>query len=320
LDARESELCDALLEAYPSRDELEELLDIIDLSLNQLVSDSVDLKITVKRVVRKGRRVGWLADLEDAALEDKPRSPPLITWHQKFGKPVPDKPIGGTAPAWQLMDSAYFDLREIKRLIRNAMSQPAGQVVGIGVTDPEVMFVDKLMNWLRDWAKDAELKDRLNLNPLVHDRADWLEYVREYRLALRERTVLLEVIVDGTLPDDAIAEFWAGVCRDFRDTSKRLILVFVGIRDSYPDGVTVLPAPQFKREDIEEWAELVLKQRGWPLDLAPLWATSLCLRASRDSQIAVLDVRRLYRAMDDSIFRFGESSPEQFRALLENRT
>ena len=68
MDARESGLCDALLEAYRSRDDLEELLDNIDPSLDQLVSDSVDLKITVKRVVRKGRRERWLSDLEGAAL------------------------------------------------------------------------------------------------------------------------------------------------------------------------------------------------------------------------------------------------------------
>jgi hypothetical protein len=323
LDARESELCQALLDAYRSREEFEELLDCVEQSLNQLVPASLDLRITVKRVVRRAWHDGWIAELEDAALEDKPRSLALKAWYQKFCAPGPGRAIGGTAPAWQLMDSAYFDLLEIRRRIRGAMSQSAGQVIGIGVTDPEAMFVSKLMNWLQSHARNTELKDRLYLNPLVRNRADWLEYVREYREyreTFRESTVLLEVFVDSMLSDDAIVEFWTGVCQDFGGGGQRLILVFVGIRDSYPDGITVLPAPQFKREDIEDWAETVLRQRGWPLDLATPWATSLCVRAARDGQPSVLDVRRLYRAMDDSILDFRGASPEQFRVLLQKRT
>jgi len=62
LDARESELCRALLDAYPTREEFAEVLDDIEKNLDVIVSSQLNLVLTVKRVVRIARREGWLAD------------------------------------------------------------------------------------------------------------------------------------------------------------------------------------------------------------------------------------------------------------------
>ena len=64
------------------------------------------------------------------------------------------------------------------------------------------------------------------------------------------------------------------------------------------------------------WAENVVRQRDWSLDLARIWTTWLCERAALDGQ---LDVRMLYGAMDKSVYHFRTLSPEEFRAKLESR-
>ena len=317
MDARESELCRALLDTYLTRDTFEELLDDIDKRLNDIVESTVDLRVTVRRVVRRAKAEGWLGAVEAAALEDMPDSPALKRWHQEYCAARPQPVPAVSAPAWQLMDSAYFDLAEIRYLIREAMNASASQVIGFSVTDPEETFVKKLRHWLQGHVTgETELKDRLYLSPLVRSPAKWLEQVRAYRKDLDEVNVLIEVMVDSALSGDAITTFWTGVCRAFTGASRRLILVFVGIRDEYPDGVTVLPPPQFKRFDVALWAENVVRQRDWSLDLARIWTTWLCERAALDGQ---LDVRMLYGAMDKSVYHFRTLSPEEFRAKLESR-
>jgi effector-associated domain 1 (EAD1)-containing protein len=317
LDARESELCRALLDAYTTRDDFEELLADIDKSLNSIVESSVNLRITVRRVVRIAKGEGWLGAVETAALGDKPDSPALKSWHQEYCAARPRAVPGISVPAWQLMDSTYFDLAKIRYLIREAMNAPVNQVIGFGVTDPEETFVKKLRHWLQGHViGETELKDRLYLSPLVRSPGKWLEQVRAYRKDLDEVNVLFEVMVDSALSDDAIAAFWTGVCQDFRRASRRLVLVFVGTREDYPDGVTILPPPEFKRFDVALWAENLVRQRGWSLDLATIWTTWLCERAALDGQ---LDIRMLYGAMDKSVDHFRVLSPEEFRVKLESR-
>jgi hypothetical protein len=98
LDAREPELCRALLDTYLTRDDFEELLADIDRSLNSIVESSVNLRITVRRVVRTAKAEGWLGALEAAALADKPDSPALKRWHQEYCAARPQAVPAVSAP------------------------------------------------------------------------------------------------------------------------------------------------------------------------------------------------------------------------------
>jgi hypothetical protein len=120
-------LCRALLDTYLTRDDFEELLVDIDKNLNSIVESSVTLMITERRVVRIAKGEGWLGAVE-AALVNKPDSPALKRWHQEYCAARPQTVPAVSAPAGQLMDSAYFDLAEIRgaagvdlvRLVRRA--------------------------------------------------------------------------------------------------------------------------------------------------------------------------------------------------------
>lgn len=319
----ESALCDAVRDAY-DRGALEMVLYLkLGKSIDD-ISREANFEVTVFHVVMAAKRGGWLEAFVAAVLEGQPRNPKIQQWVARhapaMGRQSLVQPSEASPPAWQLMDSAYFDLTEIRYLIREAMKRAAGQVVGFAATDPESMFIKKLSDWVRGHlGGDTESKDRLYLSPMVSNPGYWVRQVRDYRSDLDAVNVLFEVMVDSALPEAAIGEFWTRVCDDFAGVRRRLILMFTGSRDHYPDGVTVLPPPQFKRYDVALWAENVVRQRGWPLDLADAWTTWLCDRAVEEGKGDVLNVRRLYKAMDDSIIDFGVASSEEFRARLRNR-
>ena len=84
MDARESQLCGALLDAYPTRDEFAEVLFEIEKDLDTMVTSQMNLELTVKRVVRTAKRQGWLADLERAAMEGNPGNPALLAWYDSY--------------------------------------------------------------------------------------------------------------------------------------------------------------------------------------------------------------------------------------------
>jgi hypothetical protein len=311
-------LCDAVRDAYNKSSLKRLLLFRCDgIKLEDIVSGA-NFEETVFEVFLAAKRHGWLMTVFiPQVLAGNPGNPMLTAWAGKYWTPrqATGMVAAGPAPAWQIMDSAYFDLEEVRSRIRGAMKESSG-AVGFGVTYPESTFVRKLSDWVRGHAGATESKDRLYLSPVVSSPEYRLRQVREYRRLLDAVNVLCEVVVDGALSDDAVADFWTGVRRDFGESRNRLILVFIGARPWFPEGITMLPHPEFTRPHVESWTETLVRQRGWPLDLAADWTTWLCERASGGGQPEFLDVRMLYEAMDNSVQDFQMAAPEEFRARL----
>lgn len=315
----EEALCDAIRDAYDMARLKRLLLFRCGRKRIEDIATGKNLEETIFEVFLAAKEGGWLTGtFIPQVLAGNPGNPMLKEWARKYhgGRNRAGLADVGAVPAWELTDSAYFDLAEIRSRIRAAMAVPARRVIGFGVTYPESTFVRKLSGWLQGHAGATESKDRLYLSPVVGSLDYRLQQVREYRQLLDTVNVLCEIVVDGALSDDGIADFWAGICQDFGGARNRLILVFVGARHGFPDGITVLPNPRFERFDVEFWTENLVTQRGWPLDLAADWATWLCERASARGQFEVLDVRMLYEAMDNSVKDFRMVSPEEFRAKL----
>jgi hypothetical protein len=318
----EEGLCDAIQDAYDHAS-FRRLLHFRCGKRLDAIANSPNFPATVFDVYLDAKEKGWLRKkLVPAALAGNPENLKLKEWADKYGH------VGSSAhaakpstprPAWQLMDSAYFDLKEIRLRIREAMRATPGQVVGFGVTDPESNFVSKLTDWLRHHAGYAEVKRPLWLSPIASNPGEWRRQLLGYREQLKISNVLCQVNVDSAVSEQALTDFWAGVCQDFNAAAERLILVFTGVRPRYPAGITMLPAPQFKQIDVEEWAETVVSRRGWEQDVTAIWATWLCQQAADDGQSEALNVRRLYEAMDDSVEKFTQTSPDEFRAWLQDR-
>jgi hypothetical protein len=317
LDTRESELCRALLDTYLTRDDFEELLADIGKNLNSIVESSVNLRITVRRVVRTAKAEGWLGALEAAALADKPDSPALKRWHQKHCAPRrPGHSAPGTVPAWQQFDPLYFDLTPIRAAILQAMMVASSTVLGFGVRYWDFAFVNKLRDIVMGHLVGVtQCKDVLSLKPEYDKLSRKVDRVRGYGQDLDSANVLCVVLVD-TAPTDHFARFWEQVRQGFGGGGNQLILLFVGDESTaFPPGVTELPQPRFDKDDLVVWAANTVMQIKWPVTLAAAWTELLCAGADTG---AGLDVGMVYEAMDRSIkeIRFDA---EGFRRKLENR-
>lgn len=317
LDTRESELCRALLDAFPERADFEELLADIDKNVDDIVGSSVGLRIAVRRVVRKARSQGWLAHLETAALECNPENPALNTWHQKHCAAWrPGQPAAGAVPAWEQFDPLYFDLKPVRAEILQAMLVASSAVLGFGVRYWDFAFVNKLRDIVVcHLVGETQCKDVLNLKPELDKLSRKIDRVRGYRQDLDSANVLCVVLVDAA-PADHFAGFWEQVCREFSGSGNHLILLFVGDEGTtFPSGVTELPQPRFDKDDLAVWAANTVMQIKWPVTLAVAWTELLCAGADTG---AGLDVGMVYEAMDRSIkeIRFDA---EGFRRKLENR-
>lgn len=333
MDARESDLCRALLEAYPSRAEFAEVLFGIGKNLAAIVADDLDLELTVKCVIRRAEYRGWLADLEAASLAGNPGSPALKAWRNKHcapaiapaadqspavqssALPLPGQ-VDGPLPEWRQFDPIFFDLKPIRAAIWQAMMAPSKAVLGFGVTYGDFTFIDKLREIVVGHLDgETQCKDSLTLKP-EHGRIfAKVERVRRHTEDLRSVNVLRVVHVDAA-PHDHLADFWEQVCQLLRGSRWRCVLLFVGdASTTFPAGVTVLPPPQFDRDDLTQWAANTIMQIKWPVSLAQAWTELLCAGADHGPY---LDVGMVYEEMDKSLkeIRFDA---ENFRRKLESR-
>jgi hypothetical protein len=327
-------LCRALLDAYPSRPEFAEVLFDIDKNLSVIVADDLDLELTVKRVVRKARNQGWLAELEAASLAGNPKNPALKAWHTTHcAQAMAQSPVQSSAawspatrslpgqvndppPEWRQFDPIYFDLKPIRVAIWNALMAPSEAVLGFGVTYGDFTFIDKLREIVAGHLDgETQCKDSLTLKP-EHGRVfAKVERVRRHAEDLRSVNVLRVVHVDAA-PQDHLADFWQQVCHLLRGSTRRCVLLLVGdASTTFPAGVTVLPRPEFDRDDLRQWAANTIMQIKWPVSLAKAWTELLCAGADHGSQ---LDVGMVYEEMDKSLkeIRFDA---EGFRRKLESR-
>jgi hypothetical protein len=314
-DRREAELCAALRDAYVSREDIEMLLgQALDKSLDDIVSSTANLRITIYRLVMSAKSEGWLDSLIGAVIEDRPENG-LV---QACGRRYQAVELGDPSPPTeqQLLDSVYFDLTDIRKAIRRAKAAAPSRVLGFGVTYSEFVFVNKLCDWFANCLLgETQRKDPLNLKPELGQVSRRLRQVARYRQDLESANVLCHVLVEA-VPPEYIAEFWDELCRDFVAIERYFVFVFTGDPNTvFPPGVAVLPPPRFDLEDVALWTEEMISRRGWTPGMADAWTSLLCEEALDDGE---LSVPALYEAMDRSIqeIRF---EPDEFRTKLEKR-
>jgi hypothetical protein len=303
---------ESLLDAYVVRDDFDMLLTLKLERPGALTSDG-GFKSCIYKLVVKAKSEGWLPDLVNAVMEDRARNAKLKRWAHSV------RHIGARLdppPAQQLLDTAYFDLGELRRAVARARKATRSRVLGFGVTCSESIFVRKLADWLGSYLGETQVKEPLNLMPELAPVSTRLRHIARYRPELDSANILCIVQADGT-PADMVAEFWQGVCREFDGIRRYLVLILTGSKDAiFPKGVTVLPRPQFDVSDIDLWTRAMVRLHGWPVELADAWTDQLREESTYQN---VLDVRLLYEAMDGSV-RQVRFRPDDFRRQLEEKT
>ena len=286
-NTRESGLCAALRDAYASREDLEMMLGLsLDKSLDDIDTSGSSLRYIIFQVIKVAKSEGWLDNLVEAALEDRPENKPLRAWSRKYQQAETGDPRPPTEQ--QLLDSVYFDLTDMRKAIRRAKVAAPSRVLGLGVTYSEFVFVNKLCDWLANYLLgETQRKDPLNLKPELAPVSRRLRQLARYREDLESANVLCLVLVDA-VPQECIAEFWDGICQDFAEIGRYFALVFTGDGSTaFPPGVAVLPPPRFDLEDVALWTEEMISRRGWPPEMADAWTDLLRDEALYDGELNV---------------------------------
>ena len=314
---QQAQLIDALLDAFRTRDELEMLLALqLDRSLDEIAGEG-RLRLCVFRLVRAAKSEGWLDDLVDMAILERPRHPMLRGWAESVGHVAVtrEQQAHPHLPRPQRLTlTVYFDLADLRRTVSHAARQAMGRVVAFGTTYLDGVYVGKLCDYLGSYLEPMQRKDNLSLLPDIFTVASPLDAVARYRQDLTATNVLCVVWTQG-VPAETVTEFWDGVRGLFGGTGRHLVLVFVGA-PTFPAGVITLPPPRFDVYEVDVWTHEVMRLQGWPAELANAWTELLRDEAEEDG---LLDVRGLYEAMDRSL-QDMQFAPEDFRRRLEERT
>jgi hypothetical protein len=234
----------------------------------------------------------------------------VVVQQFRLGVPI-TTPVG--AEVQQLLDTAFFDLDQIKNTILNARSQTSGKLLGFGIECQDAVVVRNICNWLPFYLGRMECKGELSLRADLTSTGSAVRAITRYLKSLSHVSVVCPIRVVGA-PPDAIAEFWEALRVHFEEISHWLVLLLSSESiDVLPDGIVALPRPEFRRADISTWAQQVVASRRWPDALADVWA-NLMIEAS--SENGGLDVRFAYETLEEAIRRI-RTDPEGLRAMLE---
>jgi hypothetical protein len=300
-----------LLDAYVNRDQLEMLVRW-DLRKPPGTLEEGGLSTCAFRLILAAQSEGWLHELVDEVLKQRARNVRVKEW-AKSVSPVTGNP--GLPSSQRLLNTAYFDLEQLPKVVVHARRAAQGRVLGFGVTYPDDLFVRKLCDRLGSYLGKTQVKEPLNLMPEFAPVSKRLRHISRYRPELDLANVLCVVHAQG-VQAATVAEFWQGVCREFDQVSRYLVLILTGHQDAvFPAGVTILPRPQFDVADVELWTREVAGLCGWPTELADAWTDLLCEKSMDEG---VLDARYLYEAMEETIQAI-RLTPERFRKELEKR-
>jgi hypothetical protein len=300
----------ALLAAYPNREDLGRMLDFrLDRRLDHHVGN-VGLREAVGKLTMDAAAEGWLGDLIDAALADRPGNPELREWseHRQDAGLAP-------SPEQQLYTTVFFDLHTLRRQINDATYAAGSKLLGFGVNYPESVFINKLCDWLPSCLGEVERKDWLNLRPDLSSVDERIKHISPYLAEVASTNVVCPVLVDR-VPAEFVGAFWEGVRAHCGEPDCWFVFIFFGaLHGDYPPGIVVLDRPHFDVGDLRVWAQEVVALRKWPATMAEAWCQLIVEQAGDPHS---LDVRLVYEAMDRSI-RNARLNPVRFRRMLEGR-
>ncbi|WP_433125329.1 effector-associated domain EAD1-containing protein [Micromonospora sp. CA-240977] len=311
------ELEAALLDAYPRRNDLERMLLYgMGRRLSDYVGGDLGMREVIFKLLETATVDDWLDQLIDQALTDRTGNARLRDWataHRMRSVPAAQSP---PPQDLQLLDSAFFDLQQLKRAVQEAKIAAPSRLLAFGVSYSEMLFVNKLCSWLPYCLGEIERKEWLSLRPELAPVDLRVKHVLRYLPDLEWANVLCPVLTDG-VPDAVVAEFWDGVRQHCGQHERWFVMVFAGaMPGGYPQGITTLPPPQVDPVDLTLWAQEVVSRRGWPATLAEAWSSLITDEAWDGSR---LDLRLVYETMDRSI-RAARQDETRFRRQLEERS
>jgi hypothetical protein len=305
-----------LLDRYPDWSGLSRLL-LFDLGkhLAHITSQSNGMETVVQDVIVRAYQEDWCHRLIIAVIKRNPRDEEIREWMAR-NLPAARNPVARpeTVPGnVAALDTAFFDLDELRKAIELTLATVEGGVTGFGIQYPDLKFVNKVCEWLPYVIGETQRKDPLSLRPEFAPVTQNIKQILRYRRDLDDSNVACPVLAEG-VPLEIVETLWSSVHGNLTGLKNSLVLIMTTYPgNALPDGVVMLPAPKFTEPDIAIWTRQIARSRNWPPATAKRW-TSYIVSEAEDG--TGLDVRAVYEAMDRTITEL-RTDPAGFRARLE---
>jgi hypothetical protein len=292
---------EALLDAYPRREELKMFLRIkLDRRLDE-ITNSGNYKLDVFTLVETADTDGWWRELYQETRAYKHGNISLRRAGRVLG--FVDEPSGQFTD--ELTDVSEFDLTESEEKfweVRYAAGTEG--ILGFLVRSTEDALVTKLCKRFERSLPPAQSKVSVTLSPEYNTVNYSVSIIARYRPDLAEQNIICHVRTEGA-ESAMLEEFWNRLCEELQSLKRFLVVVFSGTSTIMaPGGITELPIPEFQPFHIAKWTSEMSQRLRWSPADADAW-TQL-IRTQSMNENMKLDPRYLYDALEESLKHIRE--------------
>lgn len=215
----------------------------------------------------------------------------------------------------QNLNTLFFDLDDLRHEVISA-SRTRCPVLCFAVPHKDVIIGDKVLEWLPYCFDGIACKPKRGLGPLVGNVETLIHWLRRFRDELADSNVGIHIDALRAT-NEILADFTRRTHEAFYDVPRRLVLVAtIAPHLPTPPGVIRLNSPVFRPLDVENWAQRILAERGWPLILTQPWVDWIRGYIGAGEADRELDPSRTYQALDWSITDLHDDEAH-FRRQLE---
>ena len=156
------ELGEAISDAFGREALVDTLYSRLD-KREWVLPDGDNYPLRIRRLLDSSRQHGWLHELVDALLQERPEDQRLKAWVDEHSQSVASRP---SAPQ-QLFDTSNFDLEPLRKAVVNATWESTNRVLGLGFAYPDGVFLDKFSDWLVSHFGHTQKKKKIPLLPEI---------------------------------------------------------------------------------------------------------------------------------------------------------
>ena len=205
----------------------------------------------------------------------------------------------------QLIDLAFFDLDTITTAF-SALLFEARQtrLLGAVLLSGESGFFDRACTRMATLIK-ASPRPAISLDEGINTPDRALSKLESYRKSLRFRAELCPIRADSVTNPATVAALWSRVHASFTELENQMVLLFsFAPGTALPQGLCVLPEPQFAVGEVDLWARRLAESLQWSDVLRSRFVESIMTEL--DGKVSDDRIFTLYRVLEDEIRQLSD--------------